>query len=64
MTPAPCEATIRFCDHTGLVRERGFQPPWHTVLLYECHRCGAEHRVRKTWSGPAPRGGFRCGRPR
>ena len=50
---------VRYVGHE---RVRGFQPPWRTVLKYRCS-CGAELRLRKSWHGPAPRGGVRmsCG---
>lgn len=45
------------------VRERGFQPPWHTVWIYECSE-GHEVRVRANafrGSTPVPgTGGISC----
>ena len=40
---------------TRSVRERGFQPPWYTVYVYECRSCGGTVRVRA--------GSFRGSRP-
>jgi hypothetical protein len=42
----------------AIVRERGFQPPWYTVIVYACE-CG-QVRVRKSWQGPTPTGAFYC----
>ena len=45
-----------------LERVRGFQPPWHSVLVYRCAD-GTETRLRVSWHGPAPRGAIvgNCG---
>lgn len=49
-------------------RVRSFQPPYITVWIYKCPRCGATRRVRAgSFRGkkPVPSvGGMRCGAPR
>lgn len=43
-------------------RVRGFQPPWYTVMVFECAE-GAATRLRVSWHGTAPRGAIvgNCG---
>ena len=36
---------INLSAPTRSVRERGFQPPWHTVYIYVCKAAGHEVRV-------------------
>ena len=46
------------------IRVRGFQPPWYTVFIYECDKCGKEIRIRANsfrGKNPVPGvGGIRC----
>lgn len=51
---------INFNSYNRTERRRGFQPPWHTVLIYKCPNCGHEHFVKKNWSGMMPPGAFVC----
>lgn len=51
---------INFNSYNRTERRRGFQPPWHTVLIYKCPNCGRERFVKKNWSGPMPPGAFVC----
>jgi hypothetical protein len=45
-------------------RRRGFQPPWYTVYVYQCGRCGNETTVRaQSFRGSRPEpavGGIFC----
>lgn len=55
-----CENTITFGSFYATEKARGFARK--EVLKYRCSKCGAEHRGRKNWHGPTPRGAFICGR--
>lgn len=65
-TTITCQTIINLSTPSGSVRERGFQPPWHTVYLYTCPGCSAQHRIRaNSFRGSRPEpgtGGIVCGR--
>lgn len=52
--------SIPFNAFIGVERVRGFQPPWHLILIYKCKVCGQKYRIRKSWTGPIPRGALGC----
>ncbi len=41
-----CDAIINLRRPSGSEKRRGFQPPWYTVFLYRCQKCGQVHNVR------------------
>ena len=61
----PCDATLNLNTPTRSERVRGFQPPWRTVYVYRCPKCGTETRVRaNSFRGRTPVpgiGAIRCG---
>ena len=46
---------INLSTPSSSVRERGFQPPWHTIFIYRCKAANHEVRVRaNSFSGSRP----------
>lgn len=41
-----CNGIMDLSRPCGSKRVRGFQPPWYTVFVYRCPKCGAESRIR------------------
>lgn len=41
-----CECAIDLSTPNRRERVKDFQPPWRTVFIYQCPKCGAEHRIR------------------
>jgi len=41
-----CHAMLDLAKPIRSERVRGFQPPWRTVFIYRCEKCGNETRVR------------------
>lgn len=62
-----CEQIIDLSRPLRSERRRGFQPPWYTVYVYRCERCGAERYVRAgAFRGSRAEpgiGGITCGAP-
>lgn len=67
--PRPCDAVIDLQHPARSERVRWFEPPWRTVWIYRCPRCGSERRLfasvyrgSNRRDGHAPMlGGMRCG---
>ena len=62
-----CGGIIDLATPTGSERVRGFQPPYRTVYIYRCPRCGSVRKVRAgSFRGTTPEpdvGGIVCGYP-
>jgi len=57
-----CDQIINFSHYNRIERVRGFRPPWHTVRIYVCPKCGAEHQVNAGPHNSTGPGAFVCGR--
>lgn len=57
-----CDQVINFNQYRHTERVRGFQPPWYTLRICVCPKCGAKHRLNAGPRNSMGPGAFVCGR--